>query len=727
MENWDQDTLIKWVDNLPKFTDTQKKQIIAGINENEIEGEVICDLSKDDLKDLGINGIVAAKLFHAIADEKNKYTDEKNKYTAKTIKEGDVNNTDGVDIDFDYEIKDDNISDIKRGILVDTGISFDNDDEKKETLVRYYPDLDGKSKVSKLLEKMAEYCYHESAEMYILYKDKERSAQITDKNATISSIWQPDKDDKNVYMVYAKKILSTAQFAGNDEKTCDALSDEVETARKISKNLSETLVTRRDLVKGFVDTLHKKFTSINKDPSLRAVISLERAKHYLKEKDTQLFNQEKERKKKLYQYPKPSTLSTVNSYIGLIGSGMGLLSTACSVYKWKQARNIAYWDKISEDNKKILTDFKKPLRGKEIQKRLDDKTNADKQSKRISIRRQRARWVGRGLKTVGALAQIAGLGLGIASIIKQIRAEKDHYKDLCDKLRKILPRVYSDFEDVGIMYDGICDTLWNLKELYEISFYEITSKRFEKVNSEQKPTVKNVAKNMKDTLGSIDSLDALFYAISDATADIDNYLQNLQVQYEKCSTWLDISCPKETNYYATIHALIDYFNKKVYNEKYTQKDDELEIYYHTFIVHLIHRIRIEQNGQYKYNISVKDASNDNIVVEVLDKDNIFTQDLYKCNFFKEFDLDKYILQEISGKNDVERKAKMDKWDNELKYVAFVRNARKRYVIFSGYAAEAGGDDNTNRKFPFLKYPITFVYNLLKIYKANSIEKLYKKI
>eukprot|EP01084_Bolivina_argentea_P276158 471160_1 len=98
MENWDQYALIDWVKNSPKFTDTQKQQIVDGINKEGLAGADICDASKEDIKEaLGINNIVAGKLVRVMAEERNKYN-------PKTINEGEVTtNVDDVELDFGYE------------------------------------------------------------------------------------------------------------------------------------------------------------------------------------------------------------------------------------------------------------------------------------------------------------------------------------------------------------------------------------------------------------------------------------------------------------------------------------------------------------------------------------------------------------------------------------------------------------------------------------------------
>eukprot|EP01084_Bolivina_argentea_P081764 148047_1 len=213
MDTWDQDALIDWVQNSAKFTDTQKQQIIDAVKKEGLAGADMCNASKKEIKDeLGINGIVAGKFVRVMAEERNKI----NKYNPKTINEGEVTtNVDNVELDFGYEYKHDNISSIKKGILVDRGIEVDNDEKEKEPLVRYYSGVDGNSQLDALESKMKEYCYDKHIEQYEFYEDKERKKKVSKDNYTtvISNIWKPDEktedeqteNDNNCYIVYAKK------------------------------------------------------------------------------------------------------------------------------------------------------------------------------------------------------------------------------------------------------------------------------------------------------------------------------------------------------------------------------------------------------------------------------------------------------------------------------------------------------------------------------------------
>eukprot|EP01084_Bolivina_argentea_P047164 86898_1 len=449
-----------------------------------------------------------------------------------------------IDVEEKYDVDTDNVKEIKSGVIVDTGITIetkDDDDEKStDPILRYYDDIHEDSTVDDLCQKMSMYLCETNSEEYVIYKDKERSnsASGTDKIKDIGT--QLDKTDDK-YTVYAKKKYKPNN--GNNESTCNELIKQLTSIRETSKYLAISLSAKNDLIKDIVDKLDTMFNKLDKDPALRTVISLKQAKDTIDKKRKKMTKEEADRLIKQLKFPEPSTLSSVSKWLGLIGSGMSLLAMATSVYAWKQKKNITKWDNEIVKNKDILKDYNKKYVN--VSKKVDNIRNAKNKSVSASTRRRIAKGFGRGLKAVGGILSAVQMGTAIADIIIESKKKAEYYEKKCKELNDALEKVYSEYEDMAIMYDGLCDTLWNLKSLYESSFKELCSEKFKNVSN--KPKLASVYQQIKEELGTTKKLDILLDGVKDTTTDIVDYLTKLTNKYTECETWLNIKIDDGTS------------------------------------------------------------------------------------------------------------------------------------------------------------------------------------
>eukprot|EP01083_Nonionella_stella_P117440 350023_1 len=636
-------------------------------------------------------------------------------YTPQTISSKDVTtDVDAVEVENEFAKDDEKVNqEIDGGILVDTGkkieVSDDDSDTTEETLLRYYDDLNGDSTVADLRKKMKRYLCDDAYEEYQVYKDKERQ-QSAGPNQKLSEIRQKQEDEGGeTYVVYAKKTFKAND--GNNLDTCNKLVNLVTDMREISKHLAASLSTKDSLVKTMVVDLEELFDQLDQDPSLRTFLSLKKSKNYLDGKRKAYVEEEKERLRKQLKYPEPSALSEWNKWIGLTGSSLGVLAMTASLYAWKQKKNIAHWDNESVTNKEIFKDIDYSKRG--TVKEARDAYNKGKQkqaTKQASRQRRRriAKGFSKGLQVAGGIMQAAGLVLGVAELIIAQEEKAEYYVKKCKELNDQVATRVSDYEEMAIMYDGVCDTLWNLKTVCESSCKEQCEGLFKDIK--RKPGIMQVRQSIKQNLGATKELDALLEAVKEAVNNIINYLQSLITKYVEHRQLLRTAFrygPANPNYSAVFQGAIDDINEN-YLEPVSGED--LEDYYHMFLVYLFHAFKAKDKDSYKYKIPASSVGKDSIVIEVLDRDNILKNDLYKCQFFKEFNLDAFIEDEMAQK------------ETELKYIAFIRSARQRFIMFSGAASN---DERLQKlKNPFEKYPIRFMSKLLKIYKANKITNIY---
>eukprot|EP01083_Nonionella_stella_P117441 350030_1 len=672
-------------------------------------------------RELKLNTILKNKFIKAakeLSDITDKTQDNPSNedYTPLTISPKDVTvDVDGMEVENEFAKDDEKVNqEIDGGILVDTGkkieVSDDDSDTTEETLLRYYDDLNGDSTVADLRKKMKRYLCDDAYEEYQVYKDKERQ-QSAGPNQKLSEIRQKQEDEGGeTYVVYAKKTFKAND--GNNLDTCNKLVNLVTDMREISKHLAASLSTKDSLVKTMVVDLEELFDQLDQDPSLRTFLSLKKSKNYLDGKRKAYVEEEKERLRKQLKYPEPSALSTWNKWIGLTGSLLGVLAMTASLYAWKQKKNIAHWDNESVTNKEILNDYykgkataadAKGALGKWDEAKAQQKRNASRQR-----RRRIAKGFSKGLQVAGGIMQAAGLVLGVAELIIAQEEKAEYYTNQCKQLNDELKTRCSDYEEMAIMYDGVCDTLWNLKTVCESSCKEQCEGLFKDIK--RKPGIMQVRQNIRQNLGATKELDALLEAVNAAVKNIIKYFNGLIRKYVEHRSKLQSAFrygPANPNYSAIFKAIIEEIN-----EDYTEpvSGEDLEDYYHMFLVYLFHAFKAKDKDSYKYKIPASSVGKDSIVIEVLDRDNILKNDLYKCQFFKEFNLDAFIEDEMAQK------------ETELKYIAFIRSARQRFIMFSGAASN---DERLQKlKNPFEKYPIRFMSKLLKIYKANKITNIY---
>jgi len=660
---------------------------------------------------------------------------------------------------------------ISFGVQVDAETKWLNNDEKEESVKHAYPDVDVENMtVEQLKAKMSEYMFSPDIEYYEIYTDANRTAEAsdTDKIAAIAS-----KDENNkMYTIFAKKVFKSDKA---DQSKVDALAKKMVVSSTVLQGLVSALDHVDEQINCYVSDLEEIFGKFEDDPTLKTLLSICRFKGQTKENsDLQTKRQIELAQQNVQDEEGPDALTQMIQFGDMAGTCLDMVGGVCSLYSYKQDKKINKWTAVKKKDKKEYKAWQKKNKGTSPKRKAyrakKMASNKAAANKKIATAKKKKRRMAGGIAALGSAMQAAELGMKIYQMVDAANKRAEALQVLADELSQQINVCANSFESSALIYDNLVTVLWNLKEMLYMAFKkELDEKNVFAAFMEpsSKPTMAKFRNHItsQESAGKPQALFDLKNAVAAATRIVISYLRDLSERYVEMRTRLDSrkydvmqdieGLEKEIEAEAddeekeflqrrikkkmkvidgqSLRTMFDSFLD--YKQKMSDEDDLLqrgtqndllELYYNAFLVYTFKTGGTTEGSPYgKYNIDPK-IDMENAVLEILDKDNLLKNDLLCSEFFnpKEFCIEKYIAEDLQS------------LQHTMQTLAFVRVARARYMIFSGYKSRndetmADSDANKAKKLgkvmsksdDFEKYSFTLLLFLMKVYKKNPVASI----